>query len=286
MFGSPLKTGHFFLASAHNIAGQSAGFLGIDGVHLDSLAAHLFDPSMGLTLLMPWLALGLAVGLPRLLRRPIGQLPLWLTRSLAAIVLVYLLFVATLGNYRVMNGWSVGPRYLLPAVLPMTFVAGVGWLRLARWRLVPGRLFAGLAAASVIILVALTAVFPSPPPSVLNPFGELAAALLPEGYAVRNLAMGLGSASLWLLGALTALAAGWVALGGDVGDAVAAATRPDPRPRLAAAGWAVVVALVWVFALGHWRPTDAPVRAKAQAFCKRVGEGVRPAPRAPGPRGP
>ena len=67
-----------------------------------------------------------------------------------------------------MNGWSIGPRYLVPALLPAAFVAGVGWLRLTRWPLA-SRALAGLAAASVLVIWAITATFPSPPPTARNP---------------------------------------------------------------------------------------------------------------------
>ncbi len=44
MFNSPLKTGHFFLTTAHNREGQSSGFLGVDGLHSGSLIDHLHSP--------------------------------------------------------------------------------------------------------------------------------------------------------------------------------------------------------------------------------------------------
>ncbi len=286
MFGSPLKTGHFFLLSAHNRAGQAHGFMGIDGLHAWALHGNLFDPYVGLVPLMPWLAVGFLAGAPSLLRRGAGTLPVGLGRTLVAIPLVYLLFVSTLGNWRVMNGWSIGPRYLVPALLPTAFVAGVGWLRLTRWPLA-SRALAGLAAASVVVVWAITATFPSPPPTARNPFAELALPLLSQGYGVRNVLQGVGGVGLWFLGALAAVAAAWIALGppGSPPEAPTQAPAP-PRPlgpwargslpAAAARLAALAVAVLWLGVWARVRPSAPAARAQAQAYCKQFGEGIRP----------
>lgn len=285
MFGSPLKTGHFFLMTAHNRAGQAHGFMGIDGLHAEALMDNLFDPYMGLVPLMPWLAVGFLAGAPGLLRRGSGRLGVGPGRVLVAVPLVYLLFVSTLGNWRVMNGWSIGPRYLVPALLPMAFVAGVGWLRLARW-LVAERLLAGLAAAAVVMVWADTAAFPSPPDSVGHTFAELAVPLLGQGYAVRNVFQALGDAGLWALGGLAGSAALWIALGRTGGTSQPPSPGDPPEPARVRS-WApartamsrlvaLLAATAWLGYAAGVKPSPPKTRAAAQAFCKRAGEGQRP----------
>lgn len=288
MFNSALKTGHFFLASAHNRQGQSGGFMGIDGLHWEAFEAAMVDPYMGLIPLMPWLAVGFIAGVPRLFRAPLGSLPVGFGRAIAMIPLVYLVFMATLGNYRVMNGWGIGPRYLVPAMLPLGFVACVGWFWLAQRRQVFGRMMAGLAAASVVMVIAVTAVYPSPPPGASNTFGELAVPLLTDGYGVRNVLMSWGSSSLWVLLALGLAAAGWVAFGGFDESAVKepSPSLPDAAPKSTMSGWlqnrwllwatAAAMAALWLWGMGTWRPTKPASVLKAQSFAKRSSEGVDP----------
>ena len=194
MFKHPLHTGHHWLASQHNRASQAGGFLGIDGLHLGSAVEHLFDPYMGLVPLMPWLALGAVAGGVALWRRRSDDAGVGL--AVVAIPIVYLLFVSTLGQWRTMNGWSIGPRYLTPALLPLAVVATVGWQRLEDAG--RGAWIRGLGAASIVVVCAITVSTPSPPPTSFNTFAEVAVPTLLAGYGVRSLglAMGLGAWSL------------------------------------------------------------------------------------------
>jgi hypothetical protein len=188
LFGAPWKTGHYYLMSAHNRESQSKGLLGMDGFHLDALVDHLFSPYMGLAPMMTWLLVGVAVALPLVLSRKSTYAGLG---AAVGIVLIYLAFVSTLGQWRTMNGWSIGPRYLAPVMLPMAYVAGVGWDALGRRLPFAGAAFGALAAASMVIVGLTTAAYPSPPNSVTNPFGELALPLLDDGFGVRNLGLTL-----------------------------------------------------------------------------------------------
>ena len=257
MFGSPFKTGHFFLMSAHNRASQAGGFLGIVGFRGAALRDHLVDPYMGLLPLMPWLVVGVAAGVVPALRGRLGALPAGASRALAAAVLLYLGFVSCLGQWREMNGWSIGPRYLLPAMLPMAVLAGIGWHQVAGWRVPVGavlaRVVAGLAAAATVAVTVVTAAFPSPPTSARNPFAELALPLLSDGFGVRNLGVPLGLGPLSLVPALllAAAAATWIALGGDA----AAPTGPQRRWEAAARALPWTYVLLWAGA--RFLPWDA-----------------------------
>ena len=273
MFGSPFKTGHYFLASAHNRDSQSDGFMGIDGFHFAALIDNLLDPYMGLLPLMPWLFVGAWAGIPKLLQKPQGQLSLGAGRVLAAIPLVYLLFVSMLGKWRVMNGWSIGPRYLLPAMLPLAFVAAVGWHHMARRGPVQAGLIRGLAGASMIIIAALTVVYPQPPAYIHNPFVELAMPLLDEGVGVRNigLSLGLGAASLKPFFVLLLLLVGWVGL------SCGAKRQRALRSWLIAGVIAITISWGWVKLMERWPLTQDPRRVEqGQDFVRDTAEGFHP----------
>ena len=195
MFGHVWKTGHAYLMSAHNRASQSAGFLGMDGIHLDAFLGHVVNPYMGLAPLMSWLALGL-VGL--FILRGVNRVSASGLVAVGMIVAAYLVFVSTLGQWRTMNGWSIGPRYLAPAMFPMAYMAGVIWDRLARKATLFGVLFSATAFASIVMVGLSTAAYPSPPNSIGNTFSELVLPMLDSHYGVRNAGvwLGLGAESL------------------------------------------------------------------------------------------
>ena len=269
MFLSPIKTGHFYLMSAHNRASQSTGFLGIEGFTWNGLGTHLFDEYMGLVPFMPWLfALGLLVGVPLLLRGRRSQLPVGAGRALAAIVLLYLLFVACLGKVRMMNGWSIGPRYLLPAVLPLAFCAAVAWGWIEERAFVVGRTLTGLVVAAMVVIGVMTVAFPSPPNSIQSPFGEFALPLLQEGWSVRHLGLvlGVGLLPLWLL---LGGAAAWITLGpAPAGVAL--------RRRLIAGVLAIALGAGWAVALQRRGETPTLELRKAHDWAITVVEGQSP----------
>ena len=211
MFLSPLRTGHYFLASAHNRAGQAKGFLGMDGLHWESLRDHMVDPYMGLIPLMPWLAAGLIICVVgRGVLRAAPTAVVGANRALFAMVAMYLLFISSLGEYRWMNGWSIGPRYLGPAMFPLALLGVQAWARTGQW----GRsVFTGLAIASVWVMGSITGAYPSPPDTAGNVLAEVAYPLLSEGYMVRNAALwfGHGELSVYFFGAYLFVAALWLA---------------------------------------------------------------------------
>lgn len=285
MFGSALKTGHHFLMSAHNRASQAGGFLGIEMFSFRALVDHLFDPYMGLLQTMPWLFFGALVGFPYVFRKakdespaPVaGGLPRGLIKALAMGPVLYLIFVSSLGQWQTMNGWGFGPRYLLPAMFPLAFVATLGWFDLirtdqpSRGSYLLGRVIAGLAAASVIIVVVNAAAFPSPPDGARNTFGEFALPLILEGYGARTpgLPLGLGAYALAPALIVAVLAALAVALGSDGGT--------TGRRRVWFAGaTALVVGGLWLALITNSTPTPRDDARGAREFAASITEGVRP----------
>ena len=141
----------------------------------------------------------------RLPREAIGPLVV-----LAVMCILYLLFIASPARWRMMNGWSIGPRYLMPAVFPLTVLAGVGIASVMNLR--SGRLaVAVLGALSVLVTGLTTAAFPSPDNRVLNLWRDVALPTLHEGCTVATIASPLLPAGLqvllvWALILTTALA--------------------------------------------------------------------------------
>lgn len=275
MFGSALKTGHHFLMSAHNRASQAGGFLGIEMFSFRAFADHLFDPYMGLVPTMPWLVLGALIGVPAAFARAPGNtFPRGLGIALATGVLLYVLFVSSLGKWQTMNGWGFGPRYLVPAIFPLALLAAVGWHRAVAGTptLAPapalGRIVAALAGASMVVTVVCAAAVPSPHDGARNTFGELALPLLLDGYGARSpgVSLGLGAYALAPGLAAAAFAALFVAFGRD-GDARVA------RRDLALGAGALAL---WLLAVGTHHPSPPPAAAEARAFTERIHEGTRP----------
>ena len=259
MFGSPFRTGHFFLASPHNIESQSGGFLGISGLYAGSLGDHLFSPYMGLVPMMPFLVVTGGWGIVRALRHGDGA-----DRAIAAMPIVYLIFVCTLDKWRMMTGWSIGPRYLVPALLPLAYCAGRGWRDIEE-RAPSGVIGAvrGLAAAAVVIVLAVTVAYPSPPSDLQNTFADFALPLLREGYAVPTLAseLGLEHGTLYPLVALAAIAIAWILW--------------VPRRPLATFVGALLL-VGWVGGLAQLDLTPPAAREAALSFARGSIEGETP----------
>lgn len=269
MFQSPFKTGHFFLLTKHNREGQGDGFLGVDGFHVGSVYDHLFDTYMGIAPIMPWLFVGLVLGLVALLRGGPQSLRPGTRAALAAMPILSLLFVATLGKWRLMNGWSIGPRYLLASIVPMAAVAAIGW----GWLIQRHRLFVpvcgGLALASMWIVSALTMTDPSPSTAWLNPFGELAVPHLLEGYGVRHIFMGGGAPStitpiVWFFGVASLVALGALLWG-----------KPLRRVVLASV-LSLALAFGWTSTLAKTQLTDPALAKRARKSALKRLEGVGP----------
>lgn len=266
LFGAPWRTGHAWLAGAGNRWSQETGLLGIDGLHAGALADALLDPYMGLVPFMPWLAAaGVAGAVAVVVDRRGDRGPALVCLAIAA---VYLLFVSSLGRWRAMNGWSIGPRYLVPAMFPLAFVAAIGWQRVARHSWVGDALLAGLGAASVLVVSLTTAAHPSPPASVVNTFAEVTIPMLRDGHGVRNLGtlFGVGSAGL----------AGFVGLAGLCAAGVLWPVREARGPIALRVGVAGLAAALWIGALALAPTRDAAEREETLRFLHDTVEGVSP----------
>lgn len=283
MFRHPLRTGHFSLVSDHNRESQAEGFLGLGGLHPDALVAHLVDPYVGLLPLHPWVVAALLGGVWLLLGAPgiratdpptpderASEDDRWVLPLLVVIVTAYVLFLLTLGNWRVMNGWSIGPRYFLPALFPLVAIAGCAWHAVVRRAPPLEPVLAGLGAAAIVAMSAITLVYPQPPAWVRSPFGEIALPLLRAGWGVDSLGsvVSAGQMALAPVFLVVLLIVVWVIY------SVSRGAPPPQRIRwLLLAGLAFTLWLAW---LGSRAPTDASAREDAWRFIESTAEGARP----------
>lgn len=147
------------------------GIFGIGIPQFATLTRLLFDPARGLFIFAPILLVALAA-LPRARRA--------MTREAFAALLIVpialILFYAGYPNWH--GGWSVGPRYLVPAIpfllFPIVFAAGsiIEWIVLG---------------ASIAAVVPLALSFPFPDRSFAAPWSTLALPLLRDGLVAPNL---------------------------------------------------------------------------------------------------
>jgi hypothetical protein len=169
-FGSvfSLSSAHERNAAFRSMAGE--GLFGIGVPKIGTLLHLLFDPSKGLFLFSPIIFIALAM-LPRAYRamsaRQFG--------SLVATPLVLILLYSGYPNWH--GGWTVGARYLVPALpfllFPLVFSAGSAIESL-------------LLGASVAASVVTSIVFPFVPPSIPAPWGTFAQPLLARGLIAPN----------------------------------------------------------------------------------------------------
>jgi hypothetical protein len=171
LFGSvfALSSGSERNAQFRSLARE--GIFGIGLPRIETLLRLLFDPSRGLFAFAPILLMAI-VALPRA-RRALSR------EAFLALVLVpaaLLVFYAGYPNWH--GGWSVGPRYLVPAIpfllFPLVFAATsiVEWIAIG---------------ASVAAVVPLTLTFPFPDRSFAAPWSTLALPLLRDGLVTPNL---------------------------------------------------------------------------------------------------
>ena len=170
-FGSPfrLSSGLEKDAAFRELARQ--GLFGIGVPKPAILGRLLADPSKGLLVLSPLLAL-----VPAGLAAARRKLP---AASFAALLLVPPAILLTYGGYPNWHGgFTVGARYLV-AALPFLLLP----LAYLRW----GPLAAFLAGASTAAVALTTLVFPFVPPGFPLPWGSFAAPLLADGLVAPNL---------------------------------------------------------------------------------------------------
>src|SRR5262245_12486860 len=170
-FGSPfsLSSAHERAAAFHQMAGE--GLFGIDWPKFVTLLRLLFDPSKGLLVFSPIAIIAIAM-LPRA-RRAMTAPQFW---SLVAVPGVFILLMAGYTNWH--GGWTVGVRYLLPALpfllFPLIFSSGSVFESI-------------LLGASVAACVVTSIVFPFVPNEIPAPWGTLALPLLSRGLIAPNL---------------------------------------------------------------------------------------------------
>ncbi len=171
LFGSvfALSSGHERNVQFRSLARQ--GLFGIGLPEPGTLLRLLFDPARGLFVFAPILLVALA-GLIRLRR----VLPSDAFLALLLVPAALLLFYSGYPNWH--GGWSVGPRYLVPAIpfllFPLAFTATtvVEWIALG---------------ASVAAVVPLALTFPFADRSFAAPWSTLARPLLRDGLVAPNL---------------------------------------------------------------------------------------------------
>jgi hypothetical protein len=159
-FGSPFRTS---LATMNPAFVEQGAMLGVfHAPRLDALWGITLSPFRGLFFLSPVLLFAL-YGLIADRRRV----------QAAAFVMLLVLNASFNGWH---GGYTVGPRYLLPAV-PLLAIALVPAAK--RWR----ELFSAAAALSILFNVAVTAVDPQPPDRLRAPVGHYALPALLTGGA-------------------------------------------------------------------------------------------------------
>ena len=147
------------------------GIFGIGMPQISTLLRLLFDPGRGLFVFAPILLVALAA-LPRA-RRALSR------EGFLALILVPIVLVIFYSGYPNWHGgWSIGPRYLVPAIpfllFPLAFAASsiIEWLAFG---------------ASIAAVVPLALTFPFPDRSFAAPWSTLALPLLRDGLVAPNL---------------------------------------------------------------------------------------------------
>jgi hypothetical protein len=170
LFGSIFALSSGSERNAQFRAMAAEGVFGIGIPQVTTLARLLFDPARGLLIFAPILLVALAA-LPRA-RRAMSR------EAFLALILVptaLIVFYSGYPNWH--GGWSVGPRYLMPAIpfllFPLAFAASsiLEWLALG---------------ASIAAVVPLALTFSFPDRSFAAPWTTLALPLLRDGLVAPN----------------------------------------------------------------------------------------------------
>ncbi|HXA20267.1 MAG TPA: hypothetical protein VN380_25035 [Thermoanaerobaculia bacterium] len=166
----------FALSSANerNAQFRSMAREGLFGIGLPdpaTLLHLLFDPSRGLFLFAPIL-LAAIVAMPRA-RRVLSSEGFV---ALAVVPIALIIFYSGYPNWH--GGWSVGPRYLVPAIPFLLFPLAFAVSSVIEWIVL---------GASVAAVVPLTMTFPFPDRGFAAPWSTLALPLLRDGLVAPNL---------------------------------------------------------------------------------------------------
>lgn len=188
-FGGPFRLSTAFEAPPEQIELASRGFFGVQLPGPDRLWELLAAPSEGLLVFSPFLVLA-----PLGLRAAAKILPRAAWVALAGAPLSVLLLHAGFPH----GGWTVGSRYLVPA-LP--------FLVLALAYLEDGLLERLLLGFSVAAVTITTLVFPFVPPGFPFPWGSFAGPLLLQGGGVPGAFPGPSTGPVYALVALALVAA-------------------------------------------------------------------------------
>jgi hypothetical protein len=170
LFGSVFALSSGSERNAQFRAMAREGIFGIGMPQIATMARLLFDPSRGLFVFAPILLVALAT-FPRARRAMTRDAFL----ALILVPIALIVFYAGYPNWH--GGWSIGPRYLVPAIpfllFPLVFAATsiVEWL--------------ALGASMAVVPLALT--FPFPDRSFAAPWATLALPLLRDGLVAPNL---------------------------------------------------------------------------------------------------
>jgi hypothetical protein len=171
LFGSvfALSSGHERDAQFRALAHE--GLFGIGLPDPATLLRLLFDPARGLFVFAPILLIAI-VAIPRA-RRVLSA------EGFLALVLVPLALIVFYSGYPNWHGgWSVGPRYLVPAIPFLLFPLAFGVSSLIEWITL---------GASIAAVVPLALTFPFPDRSFAAPWSTLALPLLRDGLVAPNL---------------------------------------------------------------------------------------------------
>lgn len=187
MWGSAVKTGYSFLENKSFAEAHAVGFFGISLPRPTVFLRALFGAEAGLLFYSPHLVLGF-FGLAAALRRrgpSVTSLPASLAVASSFALLFELYFISAHSNWR--GGWTVGPRYIIPVVVPLV-VYGLETLKTRGARV----LFPALAGLSVLNTGFAAALYPHLSEVYLNPLVTFLWPSYRDGYASYGLAHRLG----------------------------------------------------------------------------------------------